>query len=349
METNSEERKEIEEFITKHERAHFLQSPEWAKVKLEWKHEEIILRNKDGKIIAYLSVLLRKVPILKRYIMYAPRGPICDIHDEKIIKDLTNEIRKIAKKYKAFIFRADPDILVDDDEFKRIIKEAGIKIKENIKSINDVIQPKYVFRLNLKDKTEEEILQSFHQKTRYNIRLAARKGVTVRVGTKEELPEFYKTMKETGSRDNFIIRSLEYYEKIYECLVEEHVRIMLAEYEGEVIAATMPILYGNKVWYLYGGSKNEKRNLMPNYLLQWEMIKWALENKCDVYDFRGISGFKDEHSDSYGVYKFKKGFNPDFTEFIGEIYIIFNPIVNNLFKGMSFIYRKYGLLKNKIK
>ena len=110
------------------------------------------------------------------------------------------------------------------------------------------------------------MLQSLHQKTRYNIRLSARKGVTVRVGTKEDLPEFYKTMKETGSRDNFIIRSIEYYEKIYDCLGPEHVRIMLAEYEGEVIAATMPILYGNKVWYLYGGSKNEKiLSELPGY------------------------------------------------------------------------------------
>ena len=144
METDSKERKEIEEFITKHERAHFLQSPEWAKVKSEWKHEEIILHDENGKINAYLSVLLRKVPVLNRYIMYAPRGPICDIYNEKIIKELADEIRKIAKKYKAFIFRADPDVLVDDEEFKRIIKEAGIKVKQNIKSVNDVIQPKYV-------------------------------------------------------------------------------------------------------------------------------------------------------------------------------------------------------------
>ena len=95
METDSKERKEIEEFITKHERAHFLQSPEWAKVKLEWKHEEIILHDENGKINAYLSVLLRKVPVLNRYIMYAPRGPICDIYNEKIIKELADEIRKI--------------------------------------------------------------------------------------------------------------------------------------------------------------------------------------------------------------------------------------------------------------
>ena len=98
METDSKERKEIEEFITKHERAHFLQSPEWAKVKSEWKHEEIILHDENGKINAYLSVLLRKVPVLNRYIMYAPRGPICDIYNEKIIKELADEIRKIAKR-----------------------------------------------------------------------------------------------------------------------------------------------------------------------------------------------------------------------------------------------------------
>ena len=250
MKTNSNERKEIEEFIINHERAHFLQSPEWAQVKSEWKHEEIVLRDENGKINAYLSILLRKVPVLNKYIMYAPRGPICDIYDEKVIKELVNEIKRIAKEYKAFIFRADPDVLVSDEKFKRIIENAGLKAKDNIKSINDVIQPKYVFRLNLTNKTEEELLQSFHQKTRYNIRLAARKGVTIRVGTKEDLPEFYKTMQETGNRDDFIIRSLEYYKKIYDCLGPEHVRIMLAEYEGEVIAATMPILYGNKVWYL---------------------------------------------------------------------------------------------------
>ena len=114
MKTNSNEGKEIEEFIINHERAHFLQSPEWAQVKSEWKHEEIVLRDENGKINAYLSILLRKVPVLNKYIMYAPRGPICDIYDEKVIKELVNEIKRIAKEYKAFIFRADPDVLVSD-------------------------------------------------------------------------------------------------------------------------------------------------------------------------------------------------------------------------------------------
>ena len=98
METDSKERKEIEEFITKHERAHFLQSPEWAKVKSEWKHEEIILHDENGKINAYLSVLLRKVPVLNRYIMYAPRGFVCDPHDKETLKELTKKARRNSKK-----------------------------------------------------------------------------------------------------------------------------------------------------------------------------------------------------------------------------------------------------------
>ena len=80
---------------------------------------------------------------------------------------------------------------------------------------------------------------------------------------------------------------------------EEHARVYIAEFEGEAIAATLPIYYGNKVWYLYGGSSNKHRNLMPNYLIQWEMIKWAVENKCDWYDFRGVSGFKSENDPQY--------------------------------------------------
>ena len=84
------------------------------------------------------------------------------------------------------------------------------------------------------------------------------------------------------------------------------------------IAGTLAILYGDKVWYLYGASSNEHRNLMPNYLLQWSMIQWAIENNCRVYDFRGVSGDISEDNPHYGLYRFKKGFGGDFTEFVGE-------------------------------
>ncbi len=346
--SNVENEQELREFIESNKRAHFLQSPEWAKVKTDWVNEIAIVRDENGNIKGSMSLLLRKVPIFHRYIMYAGRGFVCDEHDKETLKQLTEEATKIAKKYKAFIFRLDPDISKDDEEFKKIMIELGYKMKTNIKNINQVIQPKYVFRLNVKDRTEEELLASFHSKTRYNIRLATKKGVTIREGNREDLKIFHEIMKTTGSRDEFFIRPLEYFEKIYDCMGPEHVKLILAEYEGKVISAVLPVKYGNKVWYLYGGSSNEHRNLMPNYLLQWEMIKWAKESGCDIYDFRGVSGFKSEDDQQYGVYKFKKGFNGDFIEFVNELYIVYNPLMNVIFNVSQVIYRKVTNFRDKL-
>ncbi len=88
---------------------------------------------------------------------------------------------------------------------------------------------------------------------------------------------------------------------------------------------------------------------MPNYLLQFEMMKWGLENHCDIYDFRGVSGFKDENDPQYGVYRFKKGFNGDFIEFVNELYIVFNPVMNCIFNVSEKIYKMFNNLKSKIK
>ena len=255
-----EENKKLNEFLEENKKSHFLQSPEWAKLKSDWEHEMIVVEE-DGEIKGAMSVLLRKVPVFKRYIMYAPRGFVCDEHDKDTLKKLTEKAKEIAKKYKAFIFRLDPDISNEDEEFKKIAEEVGYKLKKNIKDIDQVIQPKYVFRLDLSNKTEEELLASFNQKTRYNIRLAIKKGVQVRTGTKGDLETFYNIMKETGARDDFFIRPLSYFEKLYECMgPNKHVKLIIAQHEGNPIAAVMPIMYGNKVWYLYGGSSNKYRN-----------------------------------------------------------------------------------------
>lgn len=300
----------VYEFLQNNPKTNFMQSPEWARVKTEWKNEFITVEDENGNIKGTMSILLRKVPFINRHIMYAPRGFVCDVHDKETLKELTIKAQEIAKKYRAFIFRLDPDVLQSDEELKKIITELGYKTKKNIKNIGQVLQPKYVFRLNVKDKTEEELLQSFESKTRYNIRLAGRKGVTVRQGTRDDLKIFYDIMKTTGSRDDFFIRPLSYFQKIYDEMGEKHARIYIAEFEGEPIAAAMPIYYGNKVWYLYGGSSNKHRNLMPNYLIQWEMIKWAIEEKCDWYDFRGVSGFKSEKDPQYRCLQIQKRIQP---------------------------------------
>ena len=107
----------------------------------------------------------------------------------------------------------------------------------------------------------------------------------------------------------------------------EHCRLYMAFHEGQPIAGTLAIWYGDKVWYLYGASSNEHRNLMPNYLLQWSMIQWATEKGCRIYDFRGVPGLVPEDHPLYGLVKFKRGFNGDYTEFIGEMDLVLKPAV----------------------
>lgn len=344
MEEDVEE--ELNIFLKSNFKSHIFQTNEWAKVKNNWKHEMIILRE-EGKIVGSMSILLRKIPIINSYIMYAPRGFVCDPHNREYIEKLTFEIKKIAKKYKAFLFRLDPDILNEDETFKNLMKSLGYKQNTNIKTINDVVQPKFVYRINIKDKTEEELLQSFKEKTRYNIRLAKKKGVTVREGNKEDINIFYKILKETGQRDNFFVRDIEYFKRMYDIMAPKYLKILIAEFENKPIAVSMPVWFGNKLWYLYGGSSNEYRNLMPTYLLQWEMIKLALEKKCEIYDLGGVSGYKDENSPIYGVYRFKSGFNGEVIEFIDELYMVFNPFINVIWNIISLFYKKLLKIKNK--
>ena len=108
-------------------------------------------------------------------------------------------------------------------------------------------------------------------------------------------------------------------------------------------------MYGNKTWYLYGASSNAYRNVMPNYLLQWEMIKLAIQRKDDMFDLRGVSGVVDESHPQYGLYRFKKGFGATFTEFIGEVYLPFKPLTYKLYKISEKAFRTLRQLKMKLK
>lgn len=310
-----------EEFIKKQDLCDFQQSKEWAKVKELWKNEILIMQDKNQHIVATMSILIRKVPFFGN-LMYVPRGPIGDIHKEEILQELTNKMREVAKKYKAFVVIIEPNIKKEDEEFQKLAKKLGYKINSKAIKFDQEIQARHNFRLNLSNKTEEEVFQNFASKTRYNVRLAIKRGVRVEEKKESGIDEFYELMQETGKRDNFRTRPKEYFQKILKEFPEE-TSIYIAYHEKEPISAIMPIRYGNKMWYLYGASSNQHRNLMSTYLLQWEMIKLAIKHHCRVYDFRGVSM---ERGEEDGLYRFKKGFGGEFVELIGEIYIPFQPM-----------------------
>ncbi len=343
---------EYEAFVQSHPKGNFAQSFLWGKQKPMWRWQAVAVRGSDGKIKGTLALMTRPVPVIGRTLMYGCRGPVCDLDDRETLAELIEGAKALAKENRAYVIKIDPDVPSSNTHFAGLLHELGFRGKEGGKNF-EAIQPRYVFRLNVEGKTEDELLAGFHQKWRYNIRLAERKGVTVRVCGKEMVPAFSELMLTTGVRDGFVTRKPEYFAAMLDNL-GEHCRLYMAfDPAGTPIAGTLAIHYGDKVWYLYGASSNEHRNLMPNYLLQWRMIQWAVETGCRVYDFRGVSGDVSEDNPLYGLYRFKQGFGGEFTEFIGELDLVLSPVVywcvehgTSIFKELR---RRLYLIKNRNK
>jgi lipid II:glycine glycyltransferase (peptidoglycan interpeptide bridge formation enzyme) len=164
--------------------------------------------------------------------------------------------------------------------------------------------------------TEDELLDRMKQKTRYNLRLAERKGVTVRVGTPDDWGLLYRMYAETSQRDGFVIRDEQYYRTVWEtfynrftpsCLGRPVMEPLIAEVAGEPIAAVVIYQYAGKAWYLSGMSVSAHREKMPNYLLQWEAIRHAKAAGCSIYDLWGAPEEFDEGDPLWGVFRFKEG------------------------------------------
>lgn len=340
---NIKEKDRYNRFVASHPKGHFLQTWEWGDVKKStgWEPLPFILEENE-EIKASLLILKRKIPLpgINKCIFYSPRGPVIDIDREDLCRQLFNGVKKVAKEHGAIFLKIDPDVPVYYEHFKQILSRCNFKRNETGLDFEGV-QPLFVFRLDIQP-SEIKLMENMHSKTRYNIRLASRKGVKIREARdKEDLKCFYSILQETAERDKFLIRGYEYFETIWDHMVENNMaKIFIAEYEGLPISATLALVLGTKAWYLYGASSNNYRNLMPNYLIQWEMIRWAKELGCTLYDFRGVSGDLDENNPLYGLYRFKKGFNGELTEFLGDWDTVYSPFFYHLWKIALPIYKK---------
>ncbi|MGN1480960.1 lipid II:glycine glycyltransferase FemX [Porcipelethomonas sp.] len=331
--------KEYEEFVSHHKNGNFMQSVEWTGVKKDWDSEAVISRDSNGKIRGTALVLIRKIPFLRCSFLYSPHGPVCDYNDIETLKDIFEGIEIIRKKYKGYELIVDPCITENDREEIGILKSLGFGFTENAPELTTIqARNNYILRIN--SRTQDEIFQSFHKKWRYNIRVASRKGVECRVCGTECLDDFYGLMEETGKRDGFCIRSKEYFRRMMENL-GEHCRLYMCYYKGVPLSGAIATQYAGKTCYVYGASTAQYRNVMPNYLMQWTIICWAVENKCDIYDFQGIPFYKDETHPNYGVYRFKRGFNGEVLTYAGEFVKCYN-------KFYSFLVRKAGNIARKI-
>lgn len=334
--SNIEEVNKYKKFIDNYKLASFMQSYEWHMVKPEWDCEYIYIES-GGKIVMAISLLIRKI-IFGFSLIYAPRGPVGDVTDVNIVNKLMKDIDQIAKKYNSFVFRFDPEYLYDENLEKKYQK-LGFKVKNRKCNKKELTQPRLNMIMNISGKTEEEIFKGYSEKTRYNIRLAKRKGIVVRYSRENsDIEKFHKLYNITSLRNKIAGRPVTYFQNMLKAFDEKHMRVYVAEYDKKELSAAITINFNGKMFYLYGASSNEKRNLMPNYLMQQEMIKWAIEEKCDLYDFGGVFELKKEN----GLYKFKEGFcrQEGVTEFIGEIEKTYKPFIYWMFTKAVPFYKK---------
>ena len=191
----------------------------------------------------------------------------------------------------------------------------------------------------LDGRNEDEVFAAFHSDHRRKIRIALKNNVEIKIHGSEMAETFYQIMKETCERDDFELRSAAYFAKILDVFGDK-ARLYMAYYEGRPIAGAISVLWGDKVWYFYGASSNSDRKVMPNYLLQWEMIKWAIEEGCKIYDFRGVAGIIDESNPLFGLYRFKHRFDGTYIEFMGEMDLITKPAAAKIVAASQEIMKK---------
>lgn len=329
---------EYENFVANHPNGNFMQSLKWTGVKINWDSEAVIVRNSENQITGTALILIKKIPFLNRTFLYSPHGFICDYNCTETISELMRGIEILRKKYKAYQFIADPCITENDTDEINNFKNLGFTHIENPPELS-TIQARNNYVLKLNGRSTDELFASFHKKWRYNIRIAVKKGVECRVCGKEALGDFYELMLETGKRDGFCVRSYEYFERMLGNL-GEHCRLYMCYYNGVPLSGAIAVQYAGKTCYVYGASTCRHRNVMPNYLMQWNMICWAAESGCLLYDFQGIPFYKDETHPNYGVYRFKKGFNGEVMTYAGEFCLCYNRPVKFIVKYAGKFYRK---------
>ncbi|HUE98773.1 MAG TPA: peptidoglycan bridge formation glycyltransferase FemA/FemB family protein [Anaerolineales bacterium] len=290
------------QFLSPHPNAHLLQTGEWGELKsaFGWKPVRIV----SGDV--GVQILFRKLP-LGFTVGYVPK-PAVSSQRSGFSQELWREIDSVCRQNRAILLKFEPDSWEDESLAPIINYPLPVTSLHNI-------QPPRTIIIDIKD-SEEEILARMKQKTRYNIRLAEKKGVTVRAW--DDIDSFHRMMLLTGSRDGFGVHSLEYYQRAYDLLHPKQMgELLLAEYEGKSLAALFVAQNGNRAYYLYGASTNEERNRMPTYLLQWQAMKWAKAHGCEEYDLWGVpdedeatleANFEKRQDGLWGVYRFKRGF-----------------------------------------
>lgn len=311
--------------------AHFLQSWRWGELKgaYGWKVRRFLWEELEGPAAARAAaqVLEREVRAgpFRAKVFYVPKGPLLSWTDESLRSAILGELEALARDSHAIQLKIDPDVaegwgLPGNPEATSEPLAAVLRATLGARGWRyspEQVQFRNTFQLDLRP-SEPELLAAMKQKTRYNVRLAEKKGVCTRSATAEELPLLYAMYAETSARDGFVIRESEYCQRAWRLFLQAGLgHALVAEVEGEPVAALILFRFASKAWYVYGMSRDRHRERMPNHLLQWEAMRWAKAQGCQTYDFWGAPDEFQPEDRLWGVYSFKQGFGGRLVRHIG--------------------------------
>lgn len=398
---------EFNEFTKKN--SIFFQSSYWGKLKEStgWKYHLVGLKEND-EVIAASLLLAKKIPVFNKYLFYAPRGFVLDYKNKYLLKQYTNEIKKYVKRNNGIFIKINPLVSYQERDVNGDIVENGSNNKDIVKTLKELgfkqntnssdLEPHFISVLDLKNKTEEELLKEMRSTTRWSIKNSYKNSLKIIEAKKEDLDGFKELMKHTSERRGFIDRPLHYYESMYDCFSEDNnIKVLLVEFDAEgqankykedievitkkldhakenqkeaqikefesqiisiekkieevnqlkkeygnkkIIAGGLYMLFGNQIVYLFGASLKPFMKYNSQYLLQWEMIKYALKNNYDKFNFYGIDPAFDPKDPMYGLFDFKRGFNSKVVELIGEFTLVTNRFYYILYNITFKLYRK---------
>ena len=333
---------------------HLLQTWEWSQVKAKygWKAMPFVWQNADGRTVAAAMVLKRTISIggfaAKLSVLYIPKGPNLDWSNAALRQCVLDDLQAFAKRQGAIFVKIDPDVLLGTGvpgapeavEFPngQVVRSAleqhgWLFSQDQIQFRNTVLVD-----LNL---SEEELLGRMKQKTRYNIRLAQKKGVSVRAGMTGDLPLLYKMYAETSVRDGFLIRAEDYYQTVWRTFgrspgadrpaLMPFSEPLIAEVDAQPVGAVSMFYFAGQAIYLFGMSRDEHREKMPNYLLQWEAMRRAKSLGCTVYNLWGAPDEFNENDGLWRVFRFKEGLGGYVSRTLGAWDYTPNPLMYKLY------------------
>src|SRR5512133_67140 len=334
-------------FVAAHPHGHILQTARWARLKsaFGWMGARAEVPAGPAELgapgtllplAAGASLLFRRLP-WGQTLAYAPKGPLVDWDDARQVSAWLAEAKRVSRGRRAALLKIEPDLPASAGLSARL---AAFGFRPSLQRV----QPLSTIEVDLTPELEA-ILACMKPKWRYNIRLAERKGVTVRSGKRADLPAIQRLLDVTGLRDGFGVHSPDYYAVATDLFEPPGIlNWLIAEHEGEMLAAIAVFAFGRAAWYMWGASGELDRNLMPNHALQWAAIRWAKARGCQVYDLWGIPDEVGADPGAYaepeswgegglwGVYRFKQGFGGRVVRFSGACDLPLSPLGYPLYR-----------------